>query len=91
MTKEIKKAMMLDMKQETVDFMIASNKDLVQSEIDEQYEQCSLIATSINLWLNNQANVLAEFNSGMTRNEIFKILKENSDFVYESMKEKENE
>lgn len=73
---------------EIAQFLVSANKDLVQAEMEENYEQCALIQTAIHLKMANEAHMIHTYNTGYTLNQIFYKLKYNSDWIYNAIKEK---
>lgn len=69
---------------ETTDFFITANKDLLTAQIEENYEQCSLIQTAIYLYIQNISMLLADA-TGANQKDLFQRFKDQSDYCFQSM------
>jgi len=67
-------------------FLLTANQDLIKAENDEQYEQCALISTAINLYMTNEAYDLSEKDERYTQPQLFKFFKIESDYIYRELK-----
>ena len=72
---------------EITDFLMQSNQDLLQAELEENYEQCDFIQTAIYLFISNKATLLAEAGK-TTYKVIFDRLKDQSDYIFKTLKER---
>ena len=70
--------------EETCFFIVQANLDLINSIEKEEYEKAGLIKIGIDLYLTNQSMLLSELN-GKPSTEIFKILKDESNYIFNKM------
>lgn len=71
-------------------FIVEANKDLAIAQVEENYEQCALIQTAIDLRLHNDSVMLSAYN-GKPIPEIFNMLKAESNHTFDLILSAEEE
>lgn len=66
-------------------FIVEANRDLIKAEQEEDYYQCSLIQTALQLKLFNEATLLT-MNTDQEHKTVYDILLDESNKVYQLLK-----